>query len=194
MGRGLLLLLPSSPLPQAQVPGLSWSYHIAMTAYLPEQHLVSFLDICEWHQGANALIQRQMNRPLHGKLEEKGRERKDDTHLEPSVTRVNSSISVQFTLLPHRSKADLAHLLNQRKAKVSTFLCVFLCVYMRARECRYIFVQMHVGKAAPVCGCTCEEARDESSASFCRHCSPCFLRQSLRVPSTAESEQAPLLK
>ena len=94
---------PSSPHPQAQVPGASCSYHRAMAASLPEEHLVSFLDICVWHQGANALIQRQMNRPLHGKLEEKGCERKDDTHLEPSVTKVSSSISVQFILLSPKS-------------------------------------------------------------------------------------------
>lgn len=38
---------------------------------LPEQHLLSFLDICVWHQEANTLIQQQMNHPLRGKLKEK---------------------------------------------------------------------------------------------------------------------------
>ena len=46
---------------------------------LPEQHLLSSLDICVWHQEANTLIQRQMNHLLHGKLKEKQRQQEGNT-------------------------------------------------------------------------------------------------------------------
>lgn len=76
-----------------------------MATCLPEQHLVSFRDICVWHQGANASIQQQMNHPLHGKLEEKEREGGEDTYLEPSVTKASCSFSVWFILLPPKSRS-----------------------------------------------------------------------------------------